>query len=62
MYDVIERDAYILEKYEKGRDVDPEDKELVEELASMGLMKTGISTKRGKMTAKTIELGRKLIE
>jgi len=52
----------ILKKYRKGRDIDLEDEEIVDKLALISLMKTGISVKRKKRTARTIGIGKKLIE
>ena len=57
----IEDDLKILEKYKDGRDIDPGDFSKVNELASIGLMKKGLSIRRKKSTAKTTPLGRKLI-
>ena len=54
-------DERILKKYKIGRDVDDEDLEKINELASIGLIKKGLSLERLKITAKTTELGLKFI-
>ena len=59
MDDEIER---ILIKYRDGRDLDEEDRALVDNLCDIGFMKRGISLRRLKVTAKTISLGLKLID
>jgi hypothetical protein len=56
-----EKDEYILRKYLQGRDMDPEDTVYVRELQLIGMIKTGISIKRQKITAKTLKLGRLLL-
>jgi len=57
---VVKGDMKLLKKYAKGRDVDEVDEERIEELASIGLIRNGISIKRQKITAKTTPMGRDL--
>ena len=57
----IMRDEEILTFYKDGKDVVQKDIKIVNELASIGLMKKGISLKRKVVTAKTSALGLKLI-
>lgn len=57
----VEDDIKLLKKYEIGRLVDYEDYDQIEELSAIGLMQTGVSIKKKKMTAKTSNLGKKLI-
>lgn len=58
---MIDEYSKILSKYKYGRDLDDSDKLIVRELCEIGLMKTGISIKRNVVTAKTLELGMKLL-
>ena len=58
--DWFEIQQNLLLKYMEGRDLDKEDELRVRELCSIGFMKTGISLKRRKITAKTIGIGRDL--
>jgi hypothetical protein len=46
-----------LAKYRDGADIDEEDTRTIDELASIGLINTGISTRRQKLTAKTTSMG-----
>ena len=55
-------DLLLMKKYEVGRDMDPEDEEHIRELCSIGFMKTGVSIKRKRITAKTIGVGLKVLE
>ncbi len=57
----VEDDIKLLKKYEIGRLVDYEDYDQIEELSAIGLMQTGVSIKKKKMTDKTLNLGKKLI-
>ena len=59
--DWMKREYQILLKYKDGRDIDPEDKEIINELCSIGLMNRGISLKRKQITAKITFLGRKIL-
>jgi hypothetical protein len=52
---------YILNKYIDGADVFYCDLDKIHELRSIGLIRTGMSFKREKITAKTTLLGRKMI-
>lgn len=47
----------LLEKYRNGEDVDDADMPKLDILASIGLIKKGISIKRKKITAKTTSSG-----
>ena len=58
---IILENNKILKKYKNGRDIDDEDLPKINELASIGLIKKGLSLERLKITAKTTELGLKLI-
>ena len=54
----IQEYSPLLLKYRDGEDVDDEnDVPKLELLASVGLIKNGISTKRDKITAKTTSIG-----
>ena len=55
------RDEMILRAYKNGKDVDDIDLPKINELASIGLIKKGMSFKRQQITAKTTSLGLKLI-
>jgi len=57
----IHKDVYLLKKYQHGRDLDAADSQEIDVLASVGLIKKGISFKRRKVTVKTSALGMKLI-
>jgi hypothetical protein len=52
----------LMRKYRDGRDVEDGDLPYIRELCSVGMMKTGVSLKRRKITAKPIELGLKIID
>ena len=58
----ISEDVRILNAYKEGKDISLADLEKIEELASIGLVKKGISLKRRKVTAKTTALGLRLIK
>ena len=58
----ISEDVRILNAYKEGKDISLTDLEKIEELASIGLVKKGISLKRRKVTAKTTALGLRLIK
>lgn len=50
----------IIEKYKAGRVLDKEDEWIVDELASVGLMHTGISLTLMKRTAKSCSFGKRI--
>jgi hypothetical protein len=50
-------DDKLLRKYKNGADIDDADEPYIRVLCDIGLMKTGISMKRKKITAKTTEEG-----
>ena len=60
MRNILE-DVEILKKYKDGEDIPSNELQKINELASIGLVKKGMSFKRLKITAKTSELGLKLI-
>jgi hypothetical protein len=47
----------LLLKYKNGEDIDDADKPKLDTMASIGLIKKGISIKRKKITAKTTSTG-----
>jgi hypothetical protein len=61
MDNVILENNIILKKYEDWRDIEDEDLPRINELATIGFMKKGLSLTREKITAKTTELGLKFI-
>lgn len=52
----------ILQKYCIGQVIQEQDKDIIEELASIGLIRIGISLNQRKQTAKTTSLGLLLIQ
>jgi hypothetical protein len=57
----LQEDIKLLKKYKEGRDVDDSDYTHIKNLCLIGLMNTGISTKRQKITAKPTSTGMGLI-
>jgi hypothetical protein len=51
----------ILQKYFVGHVIDETDREIIEELALVGLVRIGLSLKQNSTTAKTTTLGQQLI-
>jgi len=58
----IRDDIEILRRYETGKDIEESDRQKLDELASIGLIRKGISIKRRQVTAKTTPLGLKLLQ
>lgn len=58
----IREDIEFLKRYEVGKDIEDSDIQKLDELASIGLIRKGISIKRRRVTAKTTPLGLKLLK
>jgi len=58
----VREDIEILRRYEVGKDIEDSDIQKLDELASVGLIRKGISIKRRQVTAKTTPLGLKLLK
>ena len=58
----VREDIEILRRYEVGKDIEDSDIQKLDELASIGLIRKGISIKRRRVTAKTTPLGLKLLK
>ena len=58
----IRDDIEILRRYETGKDIEESDRQKLDELASIGLIRKGISIKRRQVTAKATPLGLKLLQ
>jgi hypothetical protein len=58
----VREDIEILKRYEVGKDIEDSDIQKLDELASIGLIRKGISIKRRRVTAKTTPLGLKLLK
>jgi len=58
----IREDIEFLKRYEVGKDIEDSDIQKLDELASVGLIRKGISIKRRRVTAKTTPLGLKLLK
>ena len=58
----IKEDIEILRRYKVGKDIEDSDIQKLDELASIGLIRKGISIKRRRVTAKTTPLGLKLLK
>ncbi len=59
---IVREDIEILRRYEAGKDIEDNDIQKLDELASIGLIRKGISIKRRRVTAKTTPLGLKLLK
>jgi len=57
----FEETKTLLRKYADGADISREDKDLVNELARIGLLRIGYSLRRRQSTARTTRLGMKVI-
>ncbi|HNY35795.1 MAG TPA: hypothetical protein PLD14_02630 [Candidatus Pacearchaeota archaeon] len=58
---LIKKDVELMEKYEKGRSLDEQDRKDVERLCRIGWMKMGVILEGKITTTKTIELGLKIL-
>jgi len=58
----VKEDIEILRHYKVGKDIEDSDIQKLNELASIGLIRKGISIKRRRVTAKTTPLGLKLLK
>ncbi len=58
----IKEDIEILRRYKVGKDIEDSDIQKLDELASIGLIRKGISIKRRRVTAKTTPRGLKLLK
>ena len=58
----VREDIEFLKRYEVGKDIEDSDIQKLDELASVGLIRKGISIKRRRVTAKTTPLGLKLLK
>ncbi len=58
----VREDIEFLKRYEVGKDIEDSDIQKLDELASIGLIRKGISIKRRRVTAKTTPLGLKLLK
>lgn len=54
-------DRELLKRFENGDDVLKDERSRVEELASIGLVKLGLSLEKKALTAKTTSLGKKFL-
>ena len=62
VHQTVREDIEILRRYEAGKDIEDSDIQKLDELASVGLIRKGISIKRRQVTAKTTPLGLKLLK
>ncbi len=58
----IKEDIEILRRYKVGKDIEDSDIQKLDELASIGLIRKGISIERRRVTAKTTPRGLKLLK
>ena len=58
----IKEDIEILRRSKVGKDIEDSDIQKLDELASIGLIRKGISIKRRRVTAKTTPQGLKLLK
>ena len=58
----VREDIEFLKRYEVRKDIEDSDIQKLDELASIGLIRKGISIKRRRVTAKTTPLGLKLLK
>lgn len=58
----IKEDIEVLRRYKVGKDIEDSDIQKLDELASIGLIRKGISIKRRRVTAKTTPRGLKLLK